>query len=158
MTFKTVVDAWAFDLQTNVTGLDATTIPPAQVHLYTPWAVEALLASAGERHLAIWPEGEPEVVNAAIAGTNPADLAEASYIITVWEDASSDSARSIDDETAAQTWLTLYEAIRDRLYLMTNIQLGSVDATRYAGGALDFRAGCRILQIRFRTRAFYSFS
>lgn len=158
MTFAGVCDAWLSELQANVTGLDTTTIPADQRHLYTPWAVELGLSTVGERHLAIWPEGEPEVVNPATIGSLSNDLAEQSYLIMVWENASTDSSRLNDDEAAAQTWLTLFEAIRARLYVSANRQLGSVDATAYAGGAFDFRAGQRIMQLRFKTRVFYSFT
>jgi hypothetical protein len=157
MTFQAVCTGWATELQTNVTGLDTTTIPADQLHLYTPWAVELGLAAG--RNLAIWPESEPEVVNAATAGGGGGtDLAAQVYSVLVWEDASIDATRLKDDETAADAWLTLFQAIRARFYRSANLQIGGVDTTRYAGGSFDMRAGKRIMQIRFQTRQFYEFS
>ena len=156
MSFQDVVDAWATELQATVAGLSTTLVPAARLHKYTPWAVEDLMGSSGERHLAIWPQGEPEVVQRATAAGRPSDIALSTYLIRVWEDASTDTSRIHDDEVAGLAWIQLGEAIRDRLYDADNFQRGGVDATFYDGMAFDLRAGKRILEVRFKVRVWHT--
>lgn len=157
--FSDVCDAWLTDLQSNVTGLDTTTIPSDRTHLYAPWSMESMAALASERHLAIWPEGEPDVVSGYVAGSPPSDLAEQSYVITVWEDASAESSRRFDDDTANKAWLTLYEAIRARLYVSTNQDKGQTNSlTNYKGGTMAMESMTRMLAIRFTKRSVLSFT
>lgn len=154
MTLQTVCSGWMTDLcNGNVTGLT-----DAIQHLYTPWSVEDGYASSGERHIAIWPEAEAESATPLTAGSPPSYLATQSFVIRVWEDASVDSSRLQDDETAASAWLTLAQAIRDRLMVWANIQTGSVNTTQYGHTTFDFRAEARIFEIRFLTTTTLTYS
>lgn len=144
LAFEDVIDAWVSELTSNVSGLST-----AITHKYAPWSTEFLYAERGERHLAVWPNGEPEVVdNLLVDGST---LAEQSYTIAVWEDTGGDAERFVENPTADKAWLALYRGIRDRLYVTANNQLGSSEimATRYRGGAFDRSGHLRAMEIRF---------
>jgi hypothetical protein len=147
VTWTAVVDAWATELTTNVTGLNS-----AIVHKYASWSVEALVAERGERHLAVWPESEAEAVEGLT--TAPSDLATQSYVVLVWEDASTEGGRLQDDETADAAWLDLHEAIRARFLRTANVRLGSsaIMDTRYRGAAFDMVGLVRTIALRFTVR------
>lgn len=155
MTFKSICDAWMTELTTNVAGLTT-----AKQHLYAPWSPEALYAEAGERHVAVWPQGDPEVVQGLVAGTLPAELATQSFAILCWEDAGADLVRRQDDDTANAAWLALYEAIRARLYVQANARLGDAQImdTHYRGGVLDSSDTKRVLSLRFEVRVPIAFT
>lgn len=150
--FSSVCDAWLTELQTNVTGLDTTTIPSNRVHLYAPYSFESLSAERAERHLAIWPDGEPETVEGLLS--DGSDLGSQAYTILIWEDASAESARGFDDDTANLAWLTLFEAVRDRLYRSANLRLGSalIMDTKYQGGQFAAAGSNRVMRVSFRVR------
>jgi hypothetical protein len=142
-----VCDAWIDELMLQVPALQEA-IP----HRYAPWSTEALFAAPGERHLAVWPEGEAET--ATPFTTSPADLMEQSYAVLVWEDASTETQRRFDDESANADWLKIHEAIRARFHRMDNVRLGDANImdTRYVGASFDLIGGRRVLAIRFRVR------
>lgn len=152
---QTICDAWMTELTTHVAGL-----ADAKQHLYAPWSPEALYAETGERHIAVWPQGDPELVQGLVAGSPPADLATQSFAILAWEDASVDSSRRQDDDTANAAWIALYEAIRARLYVQANARLGDAQImdTHYRGGVLDAQDTKRVLSLRFEVRIPISFT
>ena len=151
--FSGVVDAWATDLTTNVTGLST-----AVVHKYAPWSPEVLYAERGERHLAIWPSAEPEVTEPLLVDGSV--LAEQTYTVLVWEDTAGDAERLVENATDDATWLTLYEGIRARFFLTANNQLGSatIMATRYAGGSFSSSGHLRVMELSFRVAVPHLFS
>lgn len=147
MTWTAIDDAWVTELTTNVAGLTS-----AIVHKHASWSVEALTAERGERHLAIWPEDEAESLEGLTTG--PADLATQNFVVLVWEDASTESGRLMDDDTANAAWLDLHEAIRARFLTTANIRLGSsaIMDTRYRGAAFDMVGLVRTMAMRFTVR------
>jgi hypothetical protein len=149
MSWRSIVDAWVTELVSNVPEL----APPTIVHRYAPWSVENLALQANERHLAIWPTSEPEVVVGYVASP-PSDLATQTFAVLVWEDASAESTRAQDDDAANLAWLELHEAIRYRLYLLANLHLGDAEImdTHYAGAGFDMGAGVRSMVLTFRVR------
>ena len=147
LAFEDIVDAWVTDLTGNITGLhDAVT------HSYAPWSGELMYAERGERHLAVFPTAEPEVVEGLL--TDGSMLAAQTYTILVWEDTGGDQERLVEDPTADVAWLELYRAIRDRLFLRSNIRLGSTEImdTRYNGGSFDRSGHLRAMELRFVVR------
>lgn len=154
MTFESVCRAWAKELSDHVTGLE-----DAVQHLFGSWSRELLVVAAAERHLAVYPNGEPEVAVPFITGTPAADQITQRYTILVWEDAAAETARAYDDDEANLAWLQLYEAIKARLYVQASSALGLSDGyTRYAGGSFDMRATVRVIQINFSVRVPQSFT
>jgi hypothetical protein len=148
-----ICDAWITELQANVTGLDTTTVPSANVHRYAPWSVEAMAANAGERHLAIWPQGEAETIQHATVGQFPGDWITANFLITVWEEAGLESSRLKDDATANAAWLTLHEGIRARLFVQANTNLGVTGGyTEYHGVSFEMVGEIRVMVVRFSAR------
>lgn len=149
-----IVDAWVEKLQTTVPEL-----VDAKTHGYASWSLEALSALVNERHLAVWPQAEPEVVAGYLAGSPPADLSTQTFSILVWEDASEESVRRMDNEQANLDWLDLHEAIRDQLYDLNNQHLGDPLASniRYKGAAFDVAGAMRVMQIQFTTEVVLSF-
>lgn len=147
--WESVCDAWLTDLQTNVTGLDTTTVPADRTHQYAPWSVEAFYAEAGERHLAIWPEGEAEETAPFL--TDGGLMSNQSYVIAVWE-AADEQTRLQDDDTLNKAWLTLHEGIRARLMTLANIRLGSstIKRTMYVGSSFETGNANRVMALRFR--------
>lgn len=143
-----VVDAWVEDLTANVDGL-----ADVKEHRYAPWSVENLGTVTNERHLAIWPHSEPDVVE-GYAASPQMDLATERYSILVWEDASEDSSRRMDNEQANMDWLDLHEAIRDRLYELNNRSLGDpqIMDTRYQGVVFGVSGSQRVMELRFQVR------
>lgn len=161
MSFTGVVDAWMTDLTTNVSGLRTSDNPGISTdnrHKYAIKSVELLAANVGERHIAIWPQEEPEVASAAIISTQGADLSAQSYLVTVWEESGLEAARLQDDEAGWSTFEALYEATRARFYVSANRTLGSVDTTQYGGGTFGVQGGIRFFVLRFQTRQFLSYS
>jgi hypothetical protein len=150
--FSSVVDAWVTELQTNVTGLDSALIPALRVHRYAPWSPEQFDGERGERHLAVYPQTESEAVEPLL--TDGTKLAFQTYTILVWEDASDEVTRGYDDDTANLAWLTLYEAIRARLFELDNIALGSSEImdTAYAGGEFGVSGPYRYMFLNVRVR------
>ena len=128
--FVTVTDAIVADLQANVTSLSATTVPAAQVHLYSPWNPEELTGQAGERHLAVWPVAEPEVRE--VLSTDYHELSQ-SYLVLVWEVAGSEAERGLLDEDVAKTFLQLHNDVRARFYVTANQTLGGSQKVWYRG-------------------------
>jgi len=150
--WSAISDAWMTELTTNVSGLST-----AIQHKYAPWSVEEAFAMAGERHIAIWPQGEAEA--AVPYTTEPSVLATQVYSILVWEDASQDIGRLTDNETADKAWLTLAEGIRARLLLKANISLGVVGCdTRYQGVRFDRAGAGRMMEVSFRVQLGYSYA
>jgi hypothetical protein len=149
------VDAWVEELTATVDGL-----ADVKEHRYAPWSVENLGAVTNERHLAVWPAGEPETTIPYLAGAPPADLATQKFIIAVWEDASAESTRRMDDDQANLDWLDLHEAIRDRLYDLDNQHLGWDQSAnvRYQGVVFDVVGSLRVMVITFNTEAFLVFT
>lgn len=145
--FADVCDAWASELRLSIPELDQ-----AVYHLYGSWNPELMYAEAGERHVAVFPNGEPEVAEGLTVTGD--DLAAQTYTILVWEDTSGDAERLVENPDIDQDWLELYEAIRDRFYLSTNGKLGSSDimATRYIGGSFDRSGQIRAMELRFVVR------
>lgn len=149
MSFVSVCDAWMTELAA-VSGLTT-----AVQHKYAPWSVEALYVEAGERHLAIWPEGDPE--SRRQMTTDGADEITSSYVVTVWEDAATDSTKLKDDDAANVAWLALYEAVQSRFYVLANLALGETGSdVHYEGGAFGLTGGTRFFSIRFTKRRYKS--
>ena len=144
MTWRDICDAWSEDLALNVPELAG-----ARRHLYAPVSVEALFAEGEERHVAVWPEAEAESSEGFV--TTPGVLLRRQFVITVWESASNESTRRIDDEERAAAWLELQEAIVDRILRRDAIQMGGVDSTSYAGTQFGLAAGVRFIELRLRT-------
>lgn len=145
--YADVCEAWADDLTAHVAELSTATL-----HLYAPWSVENLVAGAGERHLAIWPEGEAETAEPMLV--DGSQLATQSYVIVVWEDAAAETARRFDDDAANKAWLDLAEAIRARLKRQGAFQLGSADVmhTAYVGTTFPAAGALRVLIVGMRVR------
>ncbi len=145
--FSAIVDAWVTELVANVSGLST-----AIQHKYAPWSPEQLFAQAGERHLAVWPESEPEAVEGLTVTGD--DLATQLYVVLVWEEAAATDGRLQEDDTADLAWLTLAEAIRARFYLSANRALGSnqIMDTRYRGLSFGRPGDMRSMQLVFRVR------
>lgn len=142
------------DLQDHVTELEEA-IP----HLYGSWSRELLYCGQGERHIAIYPTGDPEVSKPFITGTPPADEITSRFTILVWEDAAAESSRAFDDDDSNKAWLALYESIKARLYVQANTGLGVPQGyTRYAGGLFDLQATARMMQLSFTVLAPQSFT
>ena len=153
MTMQSVCDAWLTKLLT-VSGLST-----AITHLYAPYSLEAVQASAGERHLAIWPEGEPDVATAFLAGSPPSDKIKTSYVILVWEDASAETSRTIRRRRREHRMAHPVRSHRAELYDLDNISLGQTNTiTRYVGGNLDRQGTNRYLAVRFTVDAIQSYS
>lgn len=156
MTFAGTVDAWLTQLQAYVSGLDTGTVPAARVHRYAAYSRELLHADQAERHLAVFPSGDaPESVTGFT--TAPSDAAIEAYTVVVWEDASSDAARLIDDEVSNAAWLALFEAIRARFYVQANVAgaaaiAGAGTFTRYRGGSFDLVGTVRYMSFEFTVR------
>jgi hypothetical protein len=150
MTWASICNAWYTELTNSVPEL-ADAIP----HLYAPWSVERLVAELDERHIAIWPEAEPDAMQNLTTGPlGPVQMANENFVIAVWEDARVESIRRIDDEQANLAWLALHEAIRARLTSSANNQLGDtqISSTRYQGCAFGIEAMCRTLAVRFQVK------
>lgn len=147
MSFTDVVDAWMGELTSSVPGLADVT-----PHRYASWSVEALQASKGERHLAIWPEVEAEVTEGLT--TDGSLLATQGFVVTVWEDASVESTRRFDDEVANAAWLALAEAIRARFMVRANLRLGDplIMRTQYLGTTFDLVGMMRVMTLRLAVR------
>jgi L-rhamnose mutarotase len=145
MSFQTTVDAWVTDLTQNVTEL-----AQAIVHRYSPWSLEELAASGDERHLAIWPDIEAETAEPLL--TIPSHMLQQVYVISLWEDASDESVRRVDDEASNADWLELFEDIRVRIQRSANLQLGGTDVmkTDYIGGGFPRVSGKRVMELRLR--------
>lgn len=153
LAFEDVVDDWVTELTTNVSGLSS-----AVTHRYAPWSPELLYTESGERHLAVFPTGEPEVVEGATVMGD--DLAAQTYTILVWEDTGGDAERMVEDPTDDEAWLALFRAIRDRFYLAANNQVGSssIMATRYAGGTFERSGAVRAMEVRFVVRVHHTYT
>jgi hypothetical protein len=148
VTWQGVIDAWVAELTANVPGLTE-----AKVHRYASWSVEALSAAAGERHLAVWPATEGQAETRGQLLTTPSSNLVQSYVVLVWEDATADSSRRMDDEAANLDWLELHEAIRARFMLIDNARLGDpkLTGTEYQGAEFGLESGKRILALGFQT-------
>ena len=142
--FEDIVDAHVTDLTTNVSGLTT-----AVTHRYAMWSAELLYTERDERHLAVFPTGEPEVTGPLLVDGSV--LAEQSYSILVWEDTGGDVERMVENPTDDEAWLALYRAIRDRLFLTANNQLGSSEImkTAYRGGSFERSGKLRLMELRF---------
>lgn len=146
--FSDVCDAWMTNLIT-LSGLTA--VPAERRHKYTPWSVESTAAAVGERHIAIWPTGDPEVAEPLTADGSL--LGAQAYTVLIWENIGSDTARRVDDETAAASWLTLYETVRTSMLTRTNWQLGSstiMPHCPYVGGSLDRVGDSRVMSLNMK--------
>jgi hypothetical protein len=142
------------ELVANVDGL-----VDAAPHLYASWSNENLYAGQDERHIAIWPEAEPEVRAGLVAATKPVDEVAQSYVIAVWEDASAESARSFDDDQANIDFLDLAEDIIARLYVMANDDLGLAGSdVHYQGVQFGPRGPVRAMALRFTKRLYRAFT
>lgn len=154
MTMQGVVDAWMTDLLT-VSGL--TTIPAKCQHKYAPWSQDQLVAGTNERHIAIWPEGDPDARRQAT--TDGADEITTSYVVTVWEEAASEATGLYDDDAANIAWLALYEAVRARFYVLANLAIGETGSdVHYEGGAFGMQGAVRFFSVRFSKRYYKLFT
>jgi hypothetical protein len=151
VTFRSVVDAWFLELN-DVPGLeDATT------HRYASWSSNAIADTTPGRHLAIWPESQPEVRKGMT--TDYSDEVTTTYAITVWEGATAEMERVFDDDDHNAAWLALFEAVRARLYLKANLAIGDAGSDiHYLAGAFDRIADKRFFVIRFTKRNYLSFT
>ena len=141
-----ICEAWAGELTSTVAGLD--NVP---VHLFAPWSVEAVAGAVGERHLAIWPQGDGSEAAEGLT-TAPADMLLARFIVMCWEDATAETSRLADDENANRAWLELHEAIRNQFYERDNARLGlpaEIMRTRYTGTSFDRSSGQRVMALSF---------
>jgi hypothetical protein len=141
------------ELTTNVTGLTTggtPPVPPENRHPYASWSVERLATQLGGRHIAVYPNGEPELAVPFTVGQPIGDLDTQQFTVLVWEDASVDVARGVDNDTANAAWLALYEGVKARFRIQANISLGEPGAqTRYISGAFDLKGESRVIEIRF---------
>lgn len=155
--WSTFCDAVITDLQTNVTGLDTTTVPAANVHRYAPWDPSELSVGTG-RNLAVWPTGEAETPNPLATGAH--ELTQ-SYVVLVWEDSTESDARQVGDQTTDATFLTLHNAARARFYVTANQLLGGGNINRvwYAGTTFRDSSGpVRWFAMRIDVRAYQAFT
>ena len=142
MVFQSVVDAWLLELQ-DVAGLE-----DATQHRYSSWSSAAIADSTPGRHIAVWPEADPEVRRGFT--TDASDEVLTSYIIQVWEGATAEATRVFEDDDANAEWLALYEAVEDRLYLKSNLAIGDAGSiTNYMGGKFDQVGDKRVFALRF---------
>jgi len=152
VTFQSVCDAWMTELTVHIPGLS-----DATQHLYESWSSAAVADSTPGRHIAVWPEGDPE--SRRQFTTDGADEVTASYQVMVWEGATAATTRVAEDIDAAAAWLALYEEVKGRFYLKANLGLGDTGSdVHYEGGKFDQKADKRVFAIRFTKRAFQSFT
>jgi L-rhamnose mutarotase len=113
--WELLADAIVADLQANVTGLDTTTIPAANVHKLVPWDEATMFAMQSDRHLAVWPTVEAAEASAGLT-TNSVFLSQA-WQVLVWEDLHSAAAMGASTAVYAgwQAFFSLQEATRARL-------------------------------------------
>ncbi len=114
MSIQSIVDDWMTDLAA-VSGLTT-----AVQHKYASWSAEQLHAELGERHLAMWPDGDALESRDPLT-TEPSDTVATSFTVLIWEDAASESTRLYDDEAKNQAWLALYEAVVLRFYIKASV-------------------------------------
>lgn len=126
--FVTFADAVITDLQTNIAALTSAT-----VHRYAPWNPEELAASAGERHLAVWPMAEAET--AEPIGNWLHEVVQ-QYAVLVWEDASVDASRLRASEADYASFLDVHQSVRARFYVLANESIGGAEYVQYVGTRL----------------------
>jgi hypothetical protein len=152
LTFASVCDAFLLDLTTSVSGLS-----DATQHRYASWSSAAVADTTPGRHIAVWPEGDPETRQGATS--DGMDLVTTSYQVMVWEGATSEATRVYDDDDANAAWLALYEAVKARMYVRTNQGLGDTGSTlNYEGGKLDRVGDKRVFAVRFTKRRYESYT
>jgi hypothetical protein len=145
--FRGVVDAILADLTTNVRELEGV-LP----HRYGGWSPERLLADAGERHLAVWPDVDAPDTARPLTTDGGKELVQL-YQIVYWEDAGDEASRGVLDEEAAGDLLDLTEAVRARFFRRANVFLGGVDLLEYVGASTANRSGTvRWFQITVQAR------
>lgn len=152
MVYQSVCDQWMTELTTHISDLgDATQ------HLYASWSSAAVADSAPGLHIAVWPEGDPDV--ATQYATDGTDEVVTSYQVQVWQGATAEATRVYDDDDANRAWLALYEAVKARFYLRANLGLGDTGSkVHYEGGKFDTLGDKRVFAIRFTKRRFETFS
>lgn len=137
--FQTTIDAIIADLQANVAAISA--IPAANIHRYEPWDPQELAASPGDgNHLAVWPAVEGAESARPLTTGPGSDLIEQRFAISYWEHIGTEGGAGVRDEAASAALLTLHNAVRARLYIVANIQLGGAFDTRYLGTTFPSRA------------------
>lgn len=150
-TIQAVCDALWLDLETNVTGLT-----DASVHLYAAWSYEKLQASANERHISIHIlQDEPTPL------FNEGHELTQTYEILVWEDASAEGSRRMDDQDANLAWLQLFEEVRARLYVTANESLQGatgVELCWYKGATFAGNASLRVFSAHVEVKTIAAFS
>jgi len=148
MSFVSVCDGWMADITSTVTELTNAT-----PHLYAPWSPEYLGDAGKGRHIAVWPEPNPEEVIPAVVGSPPSDFLIDTYNVIVWESAAADVTRIADDKAANAAWLDLFEAVRARFYVQANTSVGVTGGyTRYVGGNFGIRGTVRFFSLVFTVR------
>jgi hypothetical protein len=152
MSLRSVCEAWAADLRSNVAELSS-----AEVHLYSPQSVEKLKAELGTIHLAVWPEPSPQKI--VSLDTGPTDEVTTAYTILVWEPAELDVSRFVDDQDADGAWLDLTERVLGRLRVKANVAAGETSGyTRPAGIGWQLSGSMRVIAVSFTVRAAVSYT
>src|SRR5262245_38922421 len=151
--FRDVVDAIVDDLVNNVAGLRGVI-----VHRYGAWDPGQSLAEAGERHLAVWPDGDALDTASPLTTDGGKQLVQI-YRIAYWEDAGDESQRGILDEEAAGDLLDLTEATRARFFKRANVFIGGTELLEYIGASTANRSGTvRWFQVSVSARTSQSLS
>jgi hypothetical protein len=110
--FETFCNALISDLTTNVSALNGAT-----THTLAPYAPEERV-NDGSVHLAVWPSAElTERASRLMLG---ADDVEQVFTVVYWEPSGTESARQVEDTTAATALFDLANAIRARMYRFNN--------------------------------------
>jgi hypothetical protein len=133
------------DIISHVAGLsDAVQHGPA------PWSLELLSPTpTTERHIAVYPLGDPEVFRRFTIGTPPGDYVHDAYGIMIWE-SSADMSRLVDDDDANAAWIGLFEQVRDRFFIQANIALGEPGSyAHYIQGTFGAWSTGRVIQMTF---------
>jgi hypothetical protein len=140
------------DLVVNVPGL-----LNAVQHGPAPWSVEMIYGKLGERHLTVFPAGDPESFRRFTIGTPPGDYVTDTYGIMIWE-AAVDMTRLVDDDTANAAWVQLYQDVRDRFFIQANIAMGEAGAyTHWVGGQFGQWSSGRLITASFNVEVPKSF-
>lgn len=147
MTFREVCEGWADEVMHHVPELT-----DARLHLFSSWSPELFHAAVGETHLAVFPLGDPETTRGLT--TEPADEVTTLYELDVWQGATAEDGRLVENRDLDLAWIELYELVRSRFYVTANVAIGGDPNayTRYQGGQLGTANSCRYLRVSFAVR------
>lgn len=154
MSMRSVCDARITDLVTHVSALS-----DAKLHRYASWSLEKFIADPGEIHLAVWPEPAPQKVAPFTTGSGVQDYVVTQYGCAIWEDASDEVSRAVDDDEANGIWLDLAEEVEARFRVQANLAMGEDGSlTRLQGVSWGFEGTSRWMVIAFTNEQPVSFT